>query len=86
MFQEDKARQIFRKTNISYPLIRTRDGIIGHFLEIHDGKTQHILFTVWQGIYTSFCEMSISHIGKLCKIKLLNHNCDFPDNKIIYQN
>ena len=24
MFQENKARQIFRKTNISYPLIRTR--------------------------------------------------------------
>ena len=24
LFQEDKARQIFRKTNISYPLIRTR--------------------------------------------------------------
>ena len=24
VFQEDKARQIFRKTNISYPLIRTR--------------------------------------------------------------
>ena len=24
MFQEDKARQIFRKMNISYPLIRTR--------------------------------------------------------------
>ena len=23
MFQENKARQIFRKTNISYPLIRT---------------------------------------------------------------
>ena len=25
MFQENKARQIFRKTNISYPLIRTRN-------------------------------------------------------------
>ena len=24
VFQENKARQIFRKTNISYPLIRTR--------------------------------------------------------------
>ena len=24
MFQENKARQIFRKTNISYPLIHTR--------------------------------------------------------------
>ena len=24
VFQESKARQIFRKTNISYPLIRTR--------------------------------------------------------------
>ena len=24
MFQENKARQIFRKMNISYPLIRTR--------------------------------------------------------------
>ena len=24
MFQENKARQIFRKTNISYPLVRTR--------------------------------------------------------------
>ena len=24
MFQENKARQIFRKKNISYPLIRTR--------------------------------------------------------------
>ena len=24
MFKENKARQIFRKTNISYPLIRTR--------------------------------------------------------------
>ena len=24
MFQENKARQIFRKTNIFYPLIRTR--------------------------------------------------------------
>ena len=24
MFQQNKARQIFRKTNISYPLIRTR--------------------------------------------------------------
>ena len=26
VFQENKARQIFRKTNISYPLIRTRTG------------------------------------------------------------
>ena len=25
--QENKARQIFQKTNISYPLIRTRDEI-----------------------------------------------------------
>ena len=24
VFQENKARQIFQKTNISYPLIRTR--------------------------------------------------------------
>ena len=24
VFQENKARQVFRKTNISYPLIRTR--------------------------------------------------------------
>ena len=24
VFQQNKARQIFRKTNISYPLIRTR--------------------------------------------------------------
>ena len=24
MFQENKARQTFRKTNISYPLVRTR--------------------------------------------------------------
>ena len=24
VFQENKAREIFRKTNISYPLIRTR--------------------------------------------------------------
>ena len=26
VFQENKARQIFRETNISYPLIRTRTG------------------------------------------------------------
>ena len=26
VFQENKARQIFRKTSISYPLIRTRGG------------------------------------------------------------
>ena len=28
MFQESKARQIFRKTNISYPLIRKRTSIL----------------------------------------------------------
>ena len=27
VFQENKARQIFRKTSISYPLIRTRRAI-----------------------------------------------------------
>ena len=27
VFQENKARQIFRKTSISYPLIRTRQTI-----------------------------------------------------------
>ena len=32
VFQENKARQIFRKTNISYPLIRTRKFLIGQTL------------------------------------------------------
>ena len=31
MFQENKARQIFRKMNISYPLIRTRTSRNGTF-------------------------------------------------------
>ena len=29
VFQEDKARLVFRKTNISYPLIRTRTSVSG---------------------------------------------------------
>ena len=29
VFQENKARQIFRKKNISYPMIRTRTQIKG---------------------------------------------------------
>ena len=33
VLQENKARQIFRKTNISYPLIRT------HACELHNDKT-----------------------------------------------
>ena len=32
VFQENKARQIFRKTNISYPLIRTRKFLTGQTL------------------------------------------------------
>ena len=31
VFQENKARQIFRKTNISYPLIRTRTCVLHPF-------------------------------------------------------
>ena len=40
VFQENKARQIFCKTNISYPLIRTRTFLVSEFfLSKHIFKT-----------------------------------------------
>ena len=38
MFQENKARQIFRKTNNSYPLIRTRTIFSFQFLFVQRNK------------------------------------------------
>ena len=39
VFQENKARQIFRKTNISYPLIRTRTKHVEKSKEIKQNWT-----------------------------------------------
>ena len=56
VFQENKARQIFRKTNISYPLIRThyfsRFIFCWHFtrLKPHERTLQNKL-----GEYWSYC-------------------------------
>ena len=41
VFQENKARQIFRKTNISYPLIRTRTCVTDILIPIN-------LFAIYQ--------------------------------------
>ena len=35
VFQENKARQIFRRTNIPYPLIRTRTGVCQGVGNVH---------------------------------------------------
>ena len=43
MFQENKARRIFRKTNISYPLIRTR--LLWYLLK----TSENLRFSVFRG-------------------------------------
>ena len=45
MFQENKARQIFRKTNISYPLIRTRTCVYQGVRNVRFRKIWRALFS-----------------------------------------
>ena len=51
VFQENKARQIFRKTNISYPLICTHPFsglLIMHFIFCKGNRKAHLLFTFFK--------------------------------------
>ena len=61
VFQENKARQIFRKTNISYPLIRTRTYKRpfwdSPFCLVSDDKKVYLYFSYVHFIYT---QLSIS--------------------------
>ena len=41
-----KARQIFRKTSISYPLIRTRTST-------YQGVKMFLLFKIWHALFSS---------------------------------
>ena len=45
IFQENKAHQIFRKTNISYPLIRTRTCA-------HQGVRMFVFRKIWRALFS----------------------------------
>ena len=58
VFQENKARQIFRKTNISYPLIRTRTffGKFGQLCFLETPVSRFALLAYYQ-IFLIFVEV-----------------------------
>ena len=85
VFQENKARQIFRKTNISYPLIRTRTCVSGGKKCFFCGKFDVLCFLgtpVYRSALLSLCN-SFSYLDD-CTLDFQRFHFHFLAKPFIY--